>query len=199
MPESLKAWFAREILVHEAALVRYLNRKWRRREEVHDLRQEIYVRVFEAAAKAYPTSPKSFLFTTARNLMADRIRRGRIVSIDAVGLLEAVGDADVSNVLIDEMSPERRVGGREELKRLAQAFDSLPPRCREVVWLRRVEDLPQKEVARRLGISERTVECQVLKGMRWLADAFLAECAPTNSAADGAPSDETTAERIQSE
>ena len=50
------------------------------------------------------------------------------------------------------------------------AFDRLPDRCREVVWLRRVEDLSQKEVAVRLGISEKTVEKHIAKGMRLLAD-----------------------------
>ena len=76
--EPLKVWFAREILVHESALVRYLDRHWARRDEIHDLRQETYIRVYEAAAKARPVSPKSFLFTTARNLMADRVRRNRV-------------------------------------------------------------------------------------------------------------------------
>jgi RNA polymerase sigma-70 factor (ECF subfamily) len=52
----------------------------------------------------------------------------------------------------------------------------LPPKCRDVVWLRRVDEISQKEVATRLGISERTVESHVLKGMKLLADMFLAEC-----------------------
>ncbi len=145
MTESLDAWFAREILAHEDALVLYLRRCWPQREDIHDLRQEVYVRVYEAAGKARPTMAKSFLFATARHLMTDRLRRGRIVSI------ETVGDFESMNVLIDEVSPERRLGARQVLKRLAEAFDRLPDRCREVVWLRRVEELPQKEVAARLG------------------------------------------------
>jgi len=164
--DSLNSWFAREILVHESALMRYLLRSWFRREEIHDLRQEIYVRVYEAAAKTRPAMPKSFMFTTARHLMTDRLRRGRVVSI------EAVGDIDALNVLIDEISPERRLGARQELKRLTDAFDRLPDRCREVVWLRRVEELSQKAVAARMGISEKTVEKQVAKGARLIADYF---------------------------
>lgn len=166
MDDSLNNWFAREILAHEGALMRYLLRSWFRREEIHDLRQEIYVRIYEAAAKARPAMPKSFLFTTARHLMTDRLRRGRVVSI------EAVGDLDVLNVLIDEVSPERRMGARQELKRLTDAFDRLPDRCREVVWLRRVEELSQKQVAARMGISEKTVEKQVAKGARLIAEYF---------------------------
>lgn len=164
--DSLNDWFTREILVHEGALMRYLLRSWFRREEIHDLRQEIYVRVYEAAAKSRPTMPKSFMFTTARHLMTDRLRRGRVVSI------EAVGDLDALNVLIDEISPERRLSARQDLKRLTDAFDRLPDRCREVVWLRRVEELPQKVVAARMGISEKTVEKQVAKGARLIADYF---------------------------
>ncbi|CAM0997995.1 Two-component system regulatory protein [Rhodanobacter sp. Root179] len=164
--DSLNNWFAREILVHEGALMRYLLRSWFHRDEIHDLRQEIYVRVYEAAAKARPAQPKSFMFTTARHLMTDRLRRSRVVSIDAVG------DLDALNVLIDELSPEHRMSARQELRHLASAFDRLPDRCREVVWLRRVEELSQKQVAARMGISEKTVEKQVAKGSRLIAEYF---------------------------
>jgi len=160
---SLNSWFAREILVHEGALMRYLRRSWLRGEEVHDLRQEIYVRVYEAAARSRPAQPKSFMFTTARHLMTDRLRHERVVSI------EAVGDIDALNVSVDEVTPDRRLDAHQELKRLADAFDRLPDRCREVVWLRRVEQLSQKQVAARMGISEKTVEKQIAKGARLIA------------------------------
>lgn len=167
MDQLLNTWFAREILVHEAALVRYLTRNWPKREDISDLRQEIYVRVYEAARHRRPTSPKSFLFTTARHLLIDRVRRGRIVSI------EAASDLDDLNVLIDEQSPERRLHARQEIKQLAHAFALLPPKCREIVWLRKVDGIAQSEVAERLNISVRTVECQVQKGMRILANVLL--------------------------
>jgi RNA polymerase sigma factor (sigma-70 family) len=167
MGVSLDDWFAREILVHEEALVRYLSRMWRDHGEVHDLRQEIYIRVYEAAASARPHAAKSFLFSTARHLMIDRVRRGRVVSI------EAREDVDALNVLIDEMSPERHATAYEELRALARALERLPPRCREVVWMRRVENLSQREVAVRLGIGEAMVEKHLAKAMRRLADAVF--------------------------
>lgn len=165
MPTEFDDWFVREILVHERALALFLQRSWPHRDELHDLRQEAYARVYEAAARSRPTAPKAFLFATARHLMTDRLRRNRVVSI------EPVGDFESSNVyLIDEVSPERWMGTRQALTRLAEALDRLPDRCREVVWLRRVEELPQKGVAERLGISEKTVEKHLAKGMRLLAD-----------------------------
>jgi RNA polymerase sigma factor (sigma-70 family) len=170
MDDPLDDWFVREILAHEESLVRYLSRVWPNRHELADLRQDTYVRVYEAAGKSRPLAPKSFLFATARHLIVDRIRRRRIVAIDGVGDLEAL------SVMVEELSPERRASAYEELRRLARAFDLLPPRCREIVWLRRVDGLPQQEVAARLGITQKTVEKHVMKGMKLLADALSRAC-----------------------
>lgn len=167
MEDSLDAWFAREILSHEESFVRYLTRVWPNRDDIHDLRQEVYIKVYEAAVRGRPQSPKSFMFTTARNLMADRIRRSRIVSI------EATADLDALNVLVDEISPEQKASARQELGRLAQALDLLPPQCRNVMWMRKVEGISQKEVAEALGITEGAVEKHIAKGVRLLAKALF--------------------------
>jgi RNA polymerase sigma-70 factor (ECF subfamily) len=164
---ALNLWFAQEVLVHEAALTRYLFRTWPNRHEIHDLRQEIYVRVYEAAQQQRPSSAKAFLFSTARHLLIDRMRRGRIVTI------QSVGDFTHFDVLIDELTPERQLTATQELGLLARAFRRLPLRVREVIWLRRVDDLPQKAVAARLGISEKTVETHLRRGMQKMADSFF--------------------------
>lgn len=171
MPDTLKQWFAREILVHERALLRFMHRVWPDTAEVDDLCQDTYIRVYEAAAKALPASPRGFLFATARHLMADRIRRGKIVSI------EMRGDIESLNVLIDEVSPERRLNGRQELWRLAQAFGSLPAKCRDVMWLMKVEELSRREIAERLKITPKAVEKRIERGVRLLEEAwFGGEC-----------------------
>jgi len=167
--DPLETWFKREVLSQEGALLRYLFRVWPRRDEVTDLRQETYARVLEAAASSRPAQPRAFLFAIARNLMADRIRRERVVSI------EAVGDIDELHVLIEEVTPERSNIARQELKRLAAAFDLLPPKCRDVMWLRRVQEKSQKEVATEMGIKETTVEKHVSKAVRLLAKYMLGD------------------------
>jgi RNA polymerase sigma-70 factor (ECF subfamily) len=95
------------------------------------------------------------------------VRRERVVHI------EARGDLDALNVLVDEISPERRASARQELARLARAFDLLPLRCRDVMWLTKVESLTQREVASRLGINQKAVEKQVSRGIRLLAEALF--------------------------
>src|ERR1700742_185721 len=82
LEDDVEQWFAREILPLEPMLDRYLRRSWRDQWEVPDLRQDAYVRVYEAAQREKPFNPKHFLFQVARNLMIDRSRRKNVVSFD---------------------------------------------------------------------------------------------------------------------
>jgi RNA polymerase sigma factor (sigma-70 family) len=164
---GLDAWFIEEVLPLEPMLTRFLHRNWQNRSEVQDLRQEVYARLCEAAAGDRPLLVKAFLFATARNLMIDRARRARVISIDVLT------DLEMQNVPLDEDGPERKVSTREELKLLKQALEDLPTRIRDVVVLRKIEGLSQKEVASRLGVTENSIEYYSSKGLRLLADAIL--------------------------
>lgn len=167
MDTSLNQWFAHEILVHEDALTRFLLRSWPHRSEIHDLRQDTYVRVYEAARFSRPAQPRAFLYATARNLMIDRVRHARVVSIEMMGDMEAL------NVSMEEPEPQEHASIWQELRQLMGAMDKLPDRCRAAVWLHKVEDLSYAEVARRQGVSVKTIEKQISKGLRYLAHHYL--------------------------
>jgi RNA polymerase sigma-70 factor (ECF subfamily) len=163
----LKAWFMREIFPLEAPLTRFLRRNWRNQSDIPDLRQEVYARVYDGARNALPLRSKAFLFTTARNHLINCARRRRIVSI------EPVADLDALNVLVDDMTADRHTVARDQLRLLQAGLNGLPPRCREVVMLRKIEGLSQREVALRMGVTVATVERQMVHGMRALVDFML--------------------------
>jgi len=167
MKRALDHWFATQILPCEAGLMRYLRRVAPCAADVPDLRQEVYMRVYEGAAKSLPQHPQRFLFVTARNLLIDRLRRERVVSIDYTQDLESL------HVNIDELSPERRLGARQELQRLSAAFDQLPEKTRAAIWLRRVEGLSQREAADLLGLSVGALESHMSRGLRAITNATL--------------------------
>jgi RNA polymerase sigma factor (sigma-70 family) len=164
--DALDDWFMREVLPLEPMLTRFLQRNWRTEAEISDLRQEAYARVYEAAQRERPQLVKPFLFQIARNLMIDRLRRQSVVS------LESMADVDWLNVSDDRPSAETYVAARQELRLLQAALDKLPPRCRQVVLMRKVEGFSQREVAKEMGITIETVENQVAKGMRLLVQAI---------------------------
>jgi RNA polymerase sigma factor (sigma-70 family) len=160
-------WFVQEVVPLEAALVRFLRRNWRNAADLLDLRQDVYVRVYEAAREGLPTHTKAFVFASARNLLIDRVRRARVIPI------EAVADLETLNVLGDTVTPDRHLSARDELRRFQDGLDRLPSRCREVIVLRKIDGLSQREVAHRMGIGEATVERQTRHGLRALSDFML--------------------------
>lgn len=167
---TLDEWFVTTILPHEASLVRYLNRMWRNSADVADICQEVYIRIYNAAARQRPEFPKSFLFTTARNMLADKARREHIVSVDYTH------DSVLLDVLTDELSPERQCAADEDFQRLAAAYNGLSANFRDVIWLLRVEGLSQKEAAQRLQINEGTLESRLNRAVSALTRAVAREC-----------------------
>jgi RNA polymerase sigma factor (sigma-70 family) len=75
----------------------------------------------------------------------------------------------------DEPGTDRWVIAREELRRLEDALTRLPPRCRQAFVLRKIEGLSQREIAQRMGISEKTVERHISDGISALADFLFGE------------------------
>src|SRR5215472_7183170 len=178
MNHGVDHWFATQILPHEAALMRYLHRVCSGTADLQDLRQETYARVYESACKSLPRSPKTFLFTTARHLIIDRLRRDRIVSIDYT---QDLGSLDVT---ADELSPDRRLSAHQDLQRLADAYSRLSEMTRAVIWLRRVEGLSQREAAERLGIQEGALEGHMCRGLQAMAEALLGDSTAETAASN---------------
>ncbi len=179
--EKLKAWFFREIFPQEAALTRFIRRNWRNESDIADIRQEIYARIYSAAQTGLPLQPKPFLFTAARNHLINLAKRSRIVSIDLVADLEALV------VEVDVMTPERHATARDELRQVQAGLDQLPPRCREIVRMRRIDGLSTRKVAEQLKIAPNTVDQQMVHGMRALVDFMLGGAGKVRRSAHKAP------------
>jgi RNA polymerase sigma factor (sigma-70 family) len=168
---ALDAWFVAAVLPLEPALMRLLRRHWRMSDEHTDMRQDIYVRIYENAARdGLPSHTAAYVFACARHLLIDRARRAQVVSIETVAELEALPEQPH-----DDFTPERLADARGQLRLLQAALDALPPRCREVVMLRKIDGLSQKDIALRMGITEGTVEKQITLGVRALAESLLAQ------------------------
>lgn len=159
----------REVLPLEAALTQFLRNSWRNSSDISDLRQDIYAQICEVAKKQPPNPVKPYLFAIARNLIINRVRHERVIPIEAVASPDALG------VPLDQPGPERNVMARDEFLHVRAAIDRLPPRCREVVIMARLEGLSGREIARRMGVSESAVSHHVEKGMRLLADLVYSE------------------------
>lgn len=148
--------FAALFSSQRGALVRWLARLTGDRHAAEDLAQDAYVKTAAAAEAGTVQHPQSFLYQTARNLAFDHLRRQKVraaVHPPASDRLMAVVEA----VPTGEPSPEARLLDRERVRRFQAALAELPERARQVLVLQRLHGLTQAEIARRLGVTERTI------------------------------------------
>jgi RNA polymerase sigma-70 factor (ECF subfamily) len=163
---EIVAWVGSNIVPHEADLRVRLRRMAVPEEEIGDIVQDSYLRIARLDSIAHIRSGRAYLFTTARAVFLQRVRRDKIVRIDSLTEAEALRLYD------SDPGPERRVSARLELARIRALIDALPDRCRQIFELRRIEGVPQREIAERLGIAEHTVEAQSRRGLKLILKAL---------------------------
>lgn len=164
---QLHRWFCDEVLPLEAALTRYLRADRLSGGDATDIRQDVYEEALSRARDGLPQNTAGYLFTIARHQLINRARRNRVVSCEQVANVEALG------LPADLMATDRHLDARDALRRAAAGMEALPPRCREVVRLRKVEGLSTREAADRMGVTVDTIERQLVLGIRAMADAML--------------------------
>ena len=143
-----------------APLRRYLARMLGDPAEAQDIAHDAYLRMYRASAHAVANNPAALLYTTARRLAINRLKRRRIAPFVATP-----ADADAASTA---PGVAQEVIARQELQELEQAIAALPPGCRAVLLLRKVELLSHAEIAARLGIAISTVEKQHARALRLL-------------------------------
>jgi RNA polymerase sigma-70 factor (ECF subfamily) len=159
-------WVAAMVMPHEPAVRRWLARSRIPADQIDDLIQDAYCRFAGLASVDAIEKPGAYFFRIVRNQIAENIRRDRVVRIETVTELDALP------VLSEEPSAERIFIARRELAEVIRLIDSLPDRCREVIRLRKIEGLSQKQIAGRLGVTESIVENDVAKGMRLISNSL---------------------------
>lgn len=164
---QLERWFCDEVLPLEASLTRYLRRNWRASEQIMDIRQDIYEAALTGGRQGLPSSTAGFVFTIARNILINRSKRERIVQFEQFADMESVEQA------VDLSATDRHLDARDALRRAQEGIERLPPRCREVVRLRKIEGLSTREAAARMGVGIDTIERQLVLGIRAMTDAML--------------------------
>jgi len=96
-------------------------------------------------------------------------------------------EAQTLDLADEEPDPERHCSAKRELERVRRMISALPERCRQIFEMRRVEGIPQREIAERLGIPEHIVEAQAARGLRLILKAMAQDGADTGTARRSRP------------
>ena len=151
---------------HQDRLYRYLLRLVGDEAVAEDTFQQTWLRVAERIARYDGRRPFApWLFTVARNLALDHLRRTRPESLDTVDELpEARGSLDpLSHAVV-----------RQRSTRVASALLRLGPLDREVLTLRFEEELALAELAETLSVPVPTAKARLYRALARLRQLLLA-------------------------
>ncbi len=154
--DDLRAW----MIQFGPAVRRYFRRR-AQPGEVDDLVQEVFVKLQARGGAEEIANVERYLFRTAASVLAD----GRRQPGWRWGTQEEI---DAGAALVDDLSPERIVIGRQAIGTIVRALEELPPRSAQAFFLVRFEQLTQEEAARRMGISVKAVEELMRRAFRLL-------------------------------
>jgi RNA polymerase sigma factor (sigma-70 family) len=115
-----------------------------------------YTRPFESMGKI-----RSFLLTVAKNKCATYLNRQKMINSSEDELEKYYQDVGPEDMIAAETIAYLR-------KNIYDSIENLPPKCKEVFMLWYTNGLKNREIAERLGISEKTVQKQKTKAFRIL-------------------------------
>lgn len=159
-------WLEANLLPHEPRVRAWLGHNRIRDTDADDIVQEMYARIGSLDNLDTIRDPALYAIKVAHSILSNQIRRSQIVSITAVGDLS---DFDVP---APTATPEEEAVQRDEMQVVVDALATLPERTRDVLLLRRLEGLSQKQTAMRLAIAEKTVEKHMTRALLFLATHF---------------------------
>ncbi|WP_144632312.1 sigma-70 family RNA polymerase sigma factor [Bordetella genomosp. 13] len=134
---------------HHAWLAGWLRYRMGGEEAAADLAQDTFLRVLLAQGTPVLAQPRAYLATIARRLLANHHRH--------VAIERAYLDALAALPPAFAPSPEARKEILETLCAIDRALDTLPAKVREAFLLAQLEGMKYEDIARRLGVTPRTV------------------------------------------
>ena len=154
------AFFEQLCRAHEAQLLAYLTQMLGRVDLAREVAQDTFEQLHRLYRPEQVLFPRAMLFKVATNFALMHLRRRRVES--AV----VSGPAGMEEVPDQAAGPDRQVMAAQIAQRLAAVIEELSPPLRAVFVLAHVQGRPRKEIAARLGISERRVDKRMTRALR---------------------------------
>ncbi len=164
MPESLstniceKNLFSRIFNKYADGLISYLYYKFGDKIKAQDITQDAFIKLYENCKKVAVEKAKSFLYTTANNLMLNVIKHEKVVL-----KYKSVKPKEYTNE-----TPEFLLRKDEFLKQYQEAISNLPEDLRIAFLLNKAEGKKHQEIADIMGITKKSVEYKIYSALNRL-------------------------------
>ncbi len=135
----------------------------RNMDEAEDIVQKMFCKLWDQRAELnIKTSVKSYLYRTVHNSCLNKIKQAKT---------RAEHNQHYS-YNIPEVSGASNIEYSELQQQINRALEELPPKCREVFEMSRMQQLSYAEIAGKLEISTNTVENHIAKALKLLRNSL---------------------------
>jgi len=142
-----------------ATLVRYATSVIKDPDTAEEIVQELFYRLWKDREKILiNTSLEGYLYRSVHNMCLHHLYHRKVVDRHNTEM-----GKDGNNVTT---GPAEELYHKELLDRVAVILEKLPERCGRIFYLNRFEGLKYSEIARKLSISEKTVEANMGKALK---------------------------------
>jgi RNA polymerase sigma-70 factor (ECF subfamily) len=155
------------------AIYNLIYRMIHNRDEVEDLTQEAFVKAFASLE----TFNEEFAFSTwmykiATNNSIDHIRKKRLLTF-SIDKPIASDESDYQFELPDStFEPDQELIAGQRTKFLQEAIASLPPKYRQVIMMRHVDEMEYGEISKKLRLPLGTVKAHIFRAREMLYRAL---------------------------
>ena len=130
-----------------------------------DVVQNTFIALYEREGGETIGNVRSFLFNSVRNASLNVVKHEKVKRQYAD--ITMATESELSDQQADHLVEET-----EARRRMAEAMASLPPQCRKIFEMSRLEGKSNQEIADETGLTKRTVETQISKALKTLRKLF---------------------------
>jgi RNA polymerase sigma factor (sigma-70 family) len=161
--------FRRLRLKYHDPIFKLISRMIRDKVEVEDLTQEAFIKAFTSLAsfnEEYAFS--TWLYKIATNNSIDYVRKRKLLTFSINKPIESE-ESDYAFELPDtELEPDQELIAAQRKKMLDDAMNSLPPKYRQVILMRHVDEKEYQEIAKVLKLPLGTVKAHIFRARELL-------------------------------
>jgi len=135
-------------------------------DDAWDIVHDSFVKFYESYTISNTEKDKKILFTIVRNNCLDYLRHKAVEAGEGVVKANSPeGEEQLYNFDYYYSNADNGVLYADLARQVNAIMDTLPQRCKEVFLLKRKDGLKNREIAQKLGISQKTVEKHIHKAL----------------------------------
>ncbi|CAM4240357.1 DNA-directed RNA polymerase specialized sigma subunit, sigma24 family [Zobellia roscoffensis] len=129
-----------------------------------DVVQQTFIKLWDNRQKLdEDQSPKGYLYAIAYNIYCDTLKTKK----KQEKLMSVIWERALRDRIEEDLDAKER-----RIQKMRQIIDSLPPKCKEIVQMNKIQGIKYKDIAEHMGISIKTVEAQMRIAFTKIREAY---------------------------